>query len=1160
MLSIVTYNCKNIDTSKIAIEELRTEYSSDIILIQEHWCFDCKLQKLNEINSHYNSVGKAVDTGDPILPAQMPRGYGGTAILWRKEIDHVVNPISDGGNRIQCIEINGQDPLLVVSAYMPCRGLNDNVEDFVDCLDQLQEIVNKYSNTHSIVIGGDFNEDMKNRRNSKRAKELTQFMNELGLETVLTEPTYINPGGADTSIIDYIMYHKNISSKIISIEILESLNGNVSDHYPVYCKLKLNGKLTQISTNNNIERNSKIKWDRLDSDVYCAELNKSLPKLKDKVNSVAELELEVTKLNEILKSSAEASVPKRVRRIRKAKLKTWTPEIQIALAAKKKAFHEWKINGRSRNITDKTVINKKQTTRTLRRTCRVENAMKYNECRQEIIDARADNTVLFYKLIDKQRGKLKNCINELNVNGTTYNTDTDILEGFREHFRGLATANDSDIFDKNYNTIVEQELNEILDICENDNQTHIRVTEDEVTKAIKTLNKGKSADIFGVNVEHFRFGNEKLTTVTTELINKMFELGTVTPSMKLGTLTPVFKKKGSNLDSKNYRGITITATVSKIIESVLRERIRPIIDLNQNNLQRGFTKNSSPMNCSLILEEYIRDRKDSKTSTFIAFLDAKAAFDVVNHASLMRKLYHLGIEGKEWQLIHSLHNRAETVIKWNSQLSTRYTIEQGVRQGGILSADMYKIYVNRLLERLEDSPYGGHIGPINCVAPTCADDIAIVSDSPEGLQKLINIAADYSSMERYQLQPTKSVILPIKYTKKPQPGCDYEWKIRDSVMPIVDETMHVGLVRSANTEDTTVKANVKKARRTLYSLMGAGLHGENGYDPETSLRLLQTYVIPVLLYGLEVVLPNKKNTELLEKFYKKYTKHILSLPTTVADPAVYILSGTIPVEAQIHKRALTLLGNICRLPDSAVERQLAERQYHVKNHKSQSWFTDIRYLLVKYELPTLRELLDNSPSKANWKTKVNNSVNDYWTSRIKANASLYSSLKYLNANNFKSGKPHSLIRNVRNASEISRVNTKVKIATGTYILQENRASFNQNAISKTCQLCKLNDETPKHFILECKSLEAVRKPILDKITELYKTEHVHPNATESSNMLQLIIDQSAADSVEITNCKEEAIELEFQSRRLCYALHIERYKGLSLIPKRLRGGSKPLPK
>ena len=51
--------------------------------------------------------------------------------------------------------------------------------------------------------------------------------------------------------------------------------------------------------------------------------------------------------------------------------------------------------------------------------------------------------------------------------------------------------------------------------------------------------------------------------------------------------------------------------------------------------------------------------------------------------------------------------------------------------------------------------------------------------------------------------------------------------------------------------------------------MGTGLHGENGLDPETSISLLQTYVLPVLFYGLEVVIPTGKSLNVLETQNKK---------------------------------------------------------------------------------------------------------------------------------------------------------------------------------------------------------------------------------------------------------------------------------------------------
>ena len=108
-----------------------------------------------------------------------------------------------------------------------------------------------------------------------------------------------------------------------------------------------------------------------------------------------------------------------------------------------------------------------------------------------------------------------------------------------------------------------------------------------------------------------------------------------------------------------------------------------MIEAQQNSLQRGFTKHSSPMNCSLIVEETIREYKDLRKPVYIEFLGAKSAFDVVSHDSLLRKLFHAGVEGVSWSLVHSLHAETESVVKWNGAYSEVFKVEQGVRQGSL---------------------------------------------------------------------------------------------------------------------------------------------------------------------------------------------------------------------------------------------------------------------------------------------------------------------------------------------------------------------------------------------------------------------------------------------------------------------------------------------
>ena len=189
-------------------------------------------------------------------------------------------------------------------------------------------------------------------------------------------------------------------------------------------------------------------------------------------------------------------------------------------------------------------------------------------------------------------------------------------------------------------------------------------------------------------------------------------------------------------------------------------------------------------------------------------------------------------------------------------------------------------------------------------------------------------------------------------------------------MPCVKSTTHLGIQRSvsrATTMEETVNNYIQKARRTCYSLMSAGLHGNNGLDPATCVHLIKIYVLPVLTYGLEIILPKRKYVDKLKSFLKRLLKQVLSLPTQTADPVPYILSGLLPIEAQIHIKALNFFNNICLLAENTVEKRLARRQSDIKSSKSASWFIEIKKLLLSYDLPDIETLLECPVSRLAWK-------------------------------------------------------------------------------------------------------------------------------------------------------------------------------------------------
>jgi exonuclease III len=140
---------------------------------------------------------KCVDMSNPITPIQRPRGYGGTAILWNQDLDHLVQRLPDGNERITAITLEqGPTKLCIMSVYFPCRGTTNCDTEFIDTLDQVHEIMQKYS-TYTIIIGTDFNAKVS-QPTDKRDIVAAQFIKDNNLKMdPTTKQTFYHHNGRD---------------------------------------------------------------------------------------------------------------------------------------------------------------------------------------------------------------------------------------------------------------------------------------------------------------------------------------------------------------------------------------------------------------------------------------------------------------------------------------------------------------------------------------------------------------------------------------------------------------------------------------------------------------------------------------------------------------------------------------------------------------------------------------------------------------------------------------------------------------------------------------------------------------------------------------------------------------------------------------------------
>ena len=189
-----------------------------------------------------------------------------------------------------------------------------------------------------------------------------------------------------------------------------------------------------------------------------------------------------------------------------------------------------------------------------------------------------------------------------------------------------------------------------------------------------------------------------------------------------------------------------------------------------------------------------------------------------------------------------------------------------VRQGGVWSPTAYNIFINSLLDTLERNQLGAYLGTHYCGTPTVADDVTLISNDPYELQSMLDIQTSHANSKRYLISEQKSSILTFNCTK------EHKWYLNNKEMSATNKATHLGIERisTGNNRKQLVQTGITTARRTLFALMGAGLHGLNGVNPKVAIHLIQIYVMPRLLYGLEITTLRQNEIQKLEIYLKNY--------------------------------------------------------------------------------------------------------------------------------------------------------------------------------------------------------------------------------------------------------------------------------------------------
>ena len=568
-------------------------------------------------------------------------------------------------------------------------------------------------------------------------------------------------------------------------------------------------------------------------------------------------------------------------------------------------------------------------------------------------------------LIDQDKKKHTTSKEKANILGETYSTlssDKNYSRTFLETKNNYERINNCNLSDKEANN--EENLNKPLTIEEFET----------ALKNKKDTKEGMDQIRYTVYKELPIEGKETVL----KLLNDYWEKGEIPQYFKHAVIVPVQKPDKNPTEPKNYRPISLTSHLGKLLETIINNRLMNYIETNGifKNTQSGFRQKRQTMDHVVRMTSDIETCIKKNKINLAVCLDLQRAFDSIHRQGILLELKKMNVTGQMFNYIQCFLRDRTFQVKVDNNLSDIHTQDNGTPQGSVISPTLFNILMNSLPDIKANHPHV-EIG-------TYADDIAIwlkpeicrSKKGKKGKKDTSKQAIEKAAKEIIKELENRGFIVNLAKTQtimfngKSRGELYNSLNINGEEIKFSDSIKYLGVILdkklnfNEHINEQIIKA--KKSMNILYKLSG---YKDWGSDSNTLRTVYLSLIRSKLTYGEEVYhRARKSKLNELDKLQNRALRVIIGVGKRAGDEnSLGILTNIEPLNIHRQISIANLSYRIRGNPSNPARDSLVPNtQITVKNTKNIN--EENQNILQAANIT--ETILEHRPLREHWNNKI----------------------------------------------------------------------------------------------------------------------------------------------------------------------------------------------